>query len=221
MGTKLVLTILVGIIIQAACSIATAPPISGTQVSPASPLIPTETSVPITITATPVPSEITPEAPTAPSASAIPIATSPSPDAIASSGASTVKIFLIAINDNGVRGAKIGCGDSVVPLDVPITPTLGVLRAALTRLLSIKTRYFGGESDLYNSIYQSNLNIENLTLQDGVASIWLSGTLQLGGVCDAPRFQAQLEQTALQFSTVKQVNIFINGRPLSEVLSSK
>jgi hypothetical protein len=128
---------------------------------------------------------------------------------------------MVAMNDNGVKGTKIGCGDSIVPVSVPITPTLGVLRAALTKLLSVKTRFFGGESDLYNSLYQSNLNLDSLNLQDGVATIRLSGTVVLGGVCDTPRFQAQLEQTALQFSTVKQVNIFINDKPLSEVLSSK
>jgi spore germination protein GerM len=103
---------------------------------------------------------------------------------------------------------------------VSITPTEAVLRAALTKLLSIKTRFYG-ESGLYNSLYQSNLSIESLIIQNGVATIRLSGTISMGGECDTPRFQAQLEQTALQFSTVKQVSIFINGKPLSEVLSSK
>jgi hypothetical protein len=33
--------------------------------------------------------------------------------------------------------------------------------------------------------------------------------------------QAQLEQTAKQFSTVKSVAITVNGQPLAEVLSSR
>jgi len=103
---------------------------------------------------------------------------------------------------------------------VSITPTIGVLRAALTKLLTIKTRFYG-ESGLYNSLYQSNLSIDSLNLQNGVATIRLSGTISLGGVCDTPRFQAQLEQTVLQFSTIKQANIFINDQPLAKVLSSK
>lgn len=219
MGTKIFLTILAVVIMQAICSIATATPMTATRKTSTNTVIPTGTPAPIINTAAPVPSETAPAVTSVPTTN--PSATSLSPDATSSSGASTVKIFLVAINDNGVRGPKIGCGDSIIPVDVPIIPTLGVLRAALTKLLSIKTRYFGGESDLYNSLYQSNLNIDNLSIQNGLATIWLSGTVQLGGVCDTPRFQAQLEQTVLQFSTIKQVNIFINDKPLSEVLSSK
>jgi len=43
----------------------------------------------------------------------------------------------------------------------------------------------------------------------------------LGGVCDAPRVEAQIEQTALQFSTVHEVAVFINDVPLEDVLSLK
>jgi hypothetical protein len=49
----------------------------------------------------------------------------------------------------------------------------------------------------------------------------LSGTMMLGGVCDNPRVEAQLEETALQFPTVSQVSVFVNSRPLEEVLSLK
>jgi hypothetical protein len=43
----------------------------------------------------------------------------------------------------------------------------------------------------------------------------------LGGVCDSPRVQAQIEQTALQFSTVSEVEVFVNDTPLEEVLSQQ
>ena len=49
----------------------------------------------------------------------------------------------------------------------------------------------------------------------------LNGTLQLGGVCDNPRVKAQLEQTALQFPTVKSVKYYINDKTLDEALSLK
>ncbi len=218
MVTKTLFVLFAVILIQAACSISTLAPQNATQAR--STILPTETSIQITNTVLAVPTETSPTAIAAPSAvpptaSLVPVATGETTDA------NTVKIFLVAINDNGVKGAKIGCGDSLVPVSVPVTPTLGVLRAALTKLLSIKTRFFGGESDLYNSLYQSNLAIDSLNIQNSVAEIRLSGTISLGGVCDTPRFQAQLVQTALQFSTIKQVNIFINDKPLSEVLSSK
>jgi len=131
-----------------------------------------------------------------------------------------VKIFLIAVNDNGKSGGLIGCGDSVVPVQVKITPTAGVLRAALLALLSVKNQNYG-QSGLYDALYQSALQVESVSITDGKANVTLSGTLKMGGECDAPRVQAQLEQTVRQFPTVKEAAIFINGKPLAEALSLK
>jgi hypothetical protein len=132
----------------------------------------------------------------------------------------TVKIFLVAIGDNGASGKLIGCGDSLVLVTQQIVPTQGVLRAALEILLGIKQQVYG-QSGLYNALYQSDLTIEDLRIENGKASIHLVGRLLLGGVCDNPRLEAQLVETAQQFSTVKEVEIFINGKPLKDVLSEK
>jgi hypothetical protein len=132
----------------------------------------------------------------------------------------TVKIFLIALEDNGQSGILVGCGDSAVPVTVVIPRTQGVLKAALEKLLSIKEQYYG-ESGLYNALYQSDLQLKSVTIDQGKAVIHLTGTVMLGGVCDAPRVEAQIEQTALQFSTVSSVEVFINDIPLEDVLSQK
>jgi len=131
-----------------------------------------------------------------------------------------VKIYLVAIGDNGVSGTKIGCDDSLVAVDVGIPPTSGVLRAALTELLAIDSEMYGN-SGLYNALYQSDLEIADLSVINGVARIYLTGDLMLGGVCDHPRVEEQLRNIALQFSTVSSVEIFINGIPLKDVLSLK
>jgi hypothetical protein len=94
------------------------------------------------------------------------------------------------------------------------------LRAALESLLGIKQQYYG-QSGLYNALYQSHLTIQVLRLENGKASIYLAGRLLLGGVCDNPRLEAQLVETAMQFSTVQQVEIFFNGKPLKDWLSEK
>ncbi len=132
----------------------------------------------------------------------------------------TVKIFLIALEDNGQSGILVGCGDSAVPVTVVIPRTQGVLKAALEKLLSIKEQYYG-ESGLYNALYQSDLKLKSVTIDQGKAIIHLTGTVMLGGVCDAPRVEAQIKQTALQFSTVSDVDVFINDIPLEDVLSQK
>lgn len=131
-----------------------------------------------------------------------------------------IKIYLTAIDDNGKSGEMIGCGDSVVPVVRSIASTTAPLSAALSELLNLKGQYYG-QSGLYNALYQSNLKLDKATVQNGTAIINLSGNLLLGGVCDDPRVEAQLTQTVLQFSTVKSADIYINNKPLKEVLSEK
>jgi hypothetical protein len=131
-----------------------------------------------------------------------------------------VQIFLIAVDDNGQTGTPVGCGDSAVPVQVEIPPTQGVLKAALGTLLSIKDQYYG-QSGLYNALYQSDLQVDSISIDGGKASVYLTGTLIMGGECDSPRVQAQLEQTVLQFPTVTEAAIFINDKPLADVLSLK
>ena len=132
----------------------------------------------------------------------------------------TVKIVLIELEGNGQSGPLVGCGDSAIPINVTIPRTQGVLRAALEKLFSAKQQFYG-ESGYYNALYQSDLNVSGVRIEQGNAIIHLTGTIMLGGTCDAPRVQAQIEQTALQFSTVSDVTVFVNDVPLEDVLSSR
>ncbi|HLD21675.1 MAG TPA: GerMN domain-containing protein, partial [Patescibacteria group bacterium] len=125
-----------------------------------------------------------------------------------------VKLYFVALEDNGKSGEKIGCGDSLVSVDREIEKTQQPLYNTYKELLNIKDQYIG-ESGLYNALYQSTLSVESATIdENGVATIKLTGQLQLGGTCDSPRVEEQLTKTALQFSTVKSVEIFINNTPL-------
>jgi hypothetical protein len=134
-------------------------------------------------------------------------------------GVDRVKIYMIALEDKGQSGPEVGCGDSLVAVDRDIAPTRAPLTAAMTELLAVNDQYYG-QSGFYNALYQSDLQVENITIDEqGLASIYLAGTYALSGVCDSPRFEAQLIETARQFSTVKEVSIFINGKPLEEILS--
>ncbi len=126
-------------------------------------------------------------------------------------------VYLIALEDAGKSGEEIGCGDSVIPVEVTFEPTVAPLTAALEQLLAIEEEEYG-QSGLYNALYRSDLTVESVEIVEGRAEIRLSGTLSVGGVCDAPRIRAQLEKTALQFATVDEVSIFVNGTPLDEVL---
>jgi hypothetical protein len=198
---------------QTPTPLATITPLSSTQdtatavISPTSQVNPTATlAIPSATITLPPPTSVLPTITTVPSTS--------------TAAQQTVKIFLIALEDNGQSGLLVGCGDSAIPITVTIPQTQGVLRAALERLLSAKQQFYG-ESGYYNALYQSDLDLENVTIEEGKAIIHLTGTVMLGGVCDAPRVEAQIEQTALQFSTVSDVAVFINDTPIEEVLSQQ
>lgn len=133
---------------------------------------------------------------------------------------SRVNLYFIALEDAGRSGKPIGCNDSVVPVEVEIEPTSAPLTAALERLFSIDSQYYG-QSGLYNALYQSDLRLDSATVEQGQATIALSGTLRLGGVCDNPRVEAQIEETARQFPTVDEVVVYLNGQRLEDVLSGE
>ncbi|MGE3912340.1 MAG: LysM peptidoglycan-binding domain-containing protein [Chloroflexota bacterium] len=128
---------------------------------------------------------------------------------------SRIEIPLIA-----PESGNLGCGDQLVFVERTVEPTQAPLAAAFDSLLTMDERSLG-QSGLYNPIYQSNLRVDDLQLENRTASIHLAGDLRLGGVCDAPRVAAQLRQTALQFNTVDDVQVFINGQPLDQALSAQ
>lgn len=135
-------------------------------------------------------------------------------------GATEVKIFLISLGDTTAGNQIIGCDDSLIPVAVKVPLTQAVLREAYLQLLAIKGQHYG-ESGLYNSLYLSDLTLESVDLQDGKAVVHLAGSLVTNGMCDIPRIEAQLKSAAMQFSSVNEVTILVNGKPLEDVLSLK
>jgi hypothetical protein len=138
----------------------------------------------------------------------------------AAPGVNQVLIFMVAVGDDGRSGKRIGCNDSIIPITLQIEPTPAPLRAALTQLLAVKTQNYG-ESGLFNALYQSDLRIDSLSIVDRRATVNLSGTLQISGACDAPRVQAQIEETVRQFATISSADIFVNGVRLADALSQR
>jgi hypothetical protein len=132
----------------------------------------------------------------------------------------SVKLFLVALDDNGRSGPKIGCNDSLVSVSREIPRTTDPLSAALTALLSLKGETYG-QSGLYNALGRSTLRLENVWVSDGAARVALSGTLTMAGACDGPRVEAELRQVVLQFEGIKTATFVLNGRPLAEAMSAR
>lgn len=136
------------------------------------------------------------------------------------SRSTSVRIYLIALGDNGRSGRKIGCGDSLIPVTLPIPPTTAPLTAALRLLLKDHHAYYG-QSGLYNPLYQATLRLRQARVKNGKAIVHFTGRLNLRGVCDDPRVAGQLRQTVRQFPTIRRVAIYVNNVPLRKVLSGR
>ncbi len=129
----------------------------------------------------------------------------------------TVKVYLVAPGDEGKTGRKIGCGDSLVPVDRSVAKTAAPLTAALRELLSTP-QHLDGAPGLENFWKGRRLKLQSVVLRNGTATIRLSGELSVAGICDEPRIEAQIEATAKQFSTVKRVKVFVNDQTLRNAI---
>jgi len=106
-----------------------------------------------------------------------------------------------------------GC-DVVVMAKKNITPTPKILNAALSTLFT-ETFDYGFTPGNFIAT-QKDLAFESAVINGGVASVYLTGKVgPIAGVCDVPRIETQITETALQFGTVSSVNIFLNGEPLN------
>lgn len=131
-----------------------------------------------------------------------------------------IKLFFIAVDDNGASGKKIGCNDSVVPVDVEVGRSPGTLRTAYNRLLNTREESYG-ERNLSNPLSKSRLRVKSIVIRNRTAIIKLTGRLVSAGACEDPRIEAQLTETALQFPTVRRVSVFVNNVPLGRLLSGR
>ncbi|WP_217509424.1 hypothetical protein [Pseudarthrobacter sp. C4D7] len=129
-------------------------------------------------------------------------------------------VYYVAVGDGGISGPRIGCGDSLVATTTAPVRFTDQVGPSVRTLLANKSRDLG-ESGLINALYQSNLAYLGGELNGSTISIWLSGQFMLGGVCDIPRAKAQLEYTAMAASGATSAQVFVNGRPIDEVLSLK
>lgn len=211
--------LLVCVILLVGCSTAT-PTVVPPTIAPTAPTQALPTTMPMTpVQATPI---ITPTTVlTQTVRSATPFATAPHATLTpVAPGSTRVKLFFVALEDKGKSGKKIGCDDSIVAIDRTMPTLPALLTATMRELFTIHDKTYG-TSGLYNALAESDLKVESVSIINTRAEIRLTGSLKLGGVCDGPRVDAQIKETALQFSTVKSVSVWVNGKTLDSLLSQK
>lgn len=127
-------------------------------------------------------------------------------------------VYYVAVDDGGRQGMRFGCNDSLVAVRAAGAPPGEPLAIALAQLLSPGDQS-PATSDLYNALSASSLNYVSGYLHGTTVVVNLSGQLQPGGVCDNPRIEAQLTQTAVAATGASRAEIYVDGRNLDELLS--
>jgi hypothetical protein len=125
---------------------------------------------------------------------------------------------LIDIDPNNTGLDVIGCGDHMAYLEYDMSASQDPVYDTLAELLTLNPNDYAA-SGYYNSLDNAQLSVNSLSINNGVAEVYLNGTLSLGGVCDNPRVVVQLEETLLQFPNITSVDIYINSEPLADFLS--
>jgi hypothetical protein len=125
-------------------------------------------------------------------------------------GTTEVKIALLDTTGNGT-GPSRGC-DNLVMVSRSVPATTAPLAAAINALYAEPEGAQPGTQFNFIARTKSTLKFDHATIVNGTANLYLTGKLSnLGGVCDDPRATIQLEETALQFPTVKKVQFYLNG----------
>jgi spore germination protein GerM len=138
---------------------------------------------------------------------------------LAQSVTTEVKVYLVALGDNGKTGKKIGCDDSLVLVTRKIAATPTPLRAALLELFADREPD-KKEIDLNLGNYWRGMELKSASIKGGTALIHLTGEApRVAGICDVDRIKGQIIETAKQFPTVKRVKVFINGKSMDKLIS--
>ncbi|OAE03365.1 hypothetical protein A6A22_00415 [Arthrobacter sp. OY3WO11] len=134
--------------------------------------------------------------------------------------APTVTAYYVLLDDGGRNGVRFGCNDSLVGISHETSVAGEALPAAVGALLDSKSSPAAGthEPELYNSLASSRLKFLSGSFDGTTVTVYLAGTLRPGGVCDLPRLEAQLTQTAVAAVGAIRAEIYVNGHTLAEVL---
>lgn len=134
--------------------------------------------------------------------------------------AGTGAVLLAMLDTAGdSNGPSRGC-DKVAFVQQQIATTTAPLTAAMQALFAISTTSVNG---WFNYIDRTNetLQFDHATVSNGTAHIYLTGSLSgLAGICDDPRTDIQIKETALQFATVQNVQLYLNNQAVATLAPS-
>ena len=100
---------------------------------------------------------------------------------------------------------RVGCADMLVPYDIPVVSTR--LKSVLTALTQ-----FAPPQGLHNPLKEKGITFLGLQEDErGRDIIFLEGHPTFGGICDTPRFKAQIEETLKLYLMKQKFEIRLNS----------
>ncbi len=123
-----------------------------------------------------------------------------------------IKIAVLDAEEK-TNGKSVGC-DRLVLIDRNVPKTDQILNATLHNLFALDSEKVDGWFNIVARVNKT-LKFDHATIEESIAKIYLTGSFPVGylhGECDNPRLQIQIEETALQFSSVKSVETYLNGK---------
>lgn len=143
----------------------------------------------------------------------------PTPQATKQPNSSTISFYVTKTTQSSPNASSFGCEDTLLKVEKEIINSVQPpVKSAVTELLNAKDGYTDANIQ-YNVFYQSNLELDEITESQETISVYITGELKLGGVCDNPRVKEQLTKTIEEYVKGKKINILINNIPVDEYLS--
>lgn len=185
-----------------------------TPVPPTATLLPTDTLPPPPPTAT-----FTVEAPPSPFPTLPPPPTEAGPATPTPKYPDAIVLYYFKLDEKG----RFGCGESLWYVNTGRARSADItvdIKFALQRLFSYHGQNWG---ILYNPYAPSTFAVNDVVIRGGgIVDVFLTGTyVPSKDTCDRARLRDQIRQTCLQFKGIGNLNVYLNGTPLSDALSRK
>jgi hypothetical protein len=121
----------------------------------------------------------------------------------------TIQIPLTSYEEEGEFG-PFGCQQYLNFHDIEVPETEAVLTSVYQQLFTLPYDV-SGTDDKNIIASQINLNFDSVSIQNGVASVYLSGSV-MGNHCADEVFRHQIQQAAFQFDTVNSIQVYLNNQ---------
>lgn len=160
-----------------------------------------------------------------PSASASPSATASASASETAAAASEATVYWVgpAGQSGGIEFP--GCGEVLIEDSVSVSGAGAVgdpslVEAGLQALFAERS-FDVGSDGLMNALYQSELTVQDVTIDGDTVIVDLTGQPMSAGTCADPQIIAQLENTAIANAGTYDAEILVDGELIQDVMSQK